>query len=260
MRTYFHHNRSSHPTSNTEIEMNQPAIRNRQRSVLGLLVLSFVAASMLGLNLRASAQDAAIPATSDVAIASARYVAVFDDATTTKVRVRLDANRNFSHRLVFRVISEDGPRYKVQYTARPNGVTGFIDKTGISISKHDYYIVVSLTAHNVIVYKSGKEFLRDVVAVGSKVNPTPTGLYFLSELAKVTTKNSDYGPWAFGVSAFSPKLTKFKGGSGQIGFHGTNKPKDLGKNVSHGCIRTNNATIAKLAAILPQGTPIEIKP
>jgi lipoprotein-anchoring transpeptidase ErfK/SrfK len=230
----------------------------RHKSILLPLLIALIATTVFALRPSTARAQTTVPATTEVAIAKDRYVAIYNDATGTKPRIRLDAYRNFSHRLVFRVLSSDEKRYRVSIPIRPNGATGYIDKTNITLTRSPYYLRVSLSQHNVVVYKDGKEMLRETVAVGKKSTPTPVGVFYLSELAKVKNKGSEYGPWAFGVAAFSPKITRFKGGSGQIGFHGTNKPKDLGKDVSHGCIRISNATIAKLAKILPQGTPFEV--
>jgi lipoprotein-anchoring transpeptidase ErfK/SrfK len=223
-----------------------------------VIAICFVAllANLAGTIPRAVAEE--VPTSVDVAIAKDRYVAIYDDATGTKPRIRLDAYRNFSHRLVFRIRETQGNRYLVDLPIRPNGSTGFIDKQNINVVKTEFFIRVSLSAHTVTVYQRGAILLTDKVGVGKKGTPTPLGTFYVSELARVTNKGSEYGPWAFGISAFSPKITRFKGGSGQIGFHGTNRPQDIGKDVSHGCIRVSNATITKLAKVLPQGTPFEV--
>ena len=93
---------------------------------------------------------------------------------------------------------------------------------------------------------------------GPSVLPTPTGTYFIVELLKQPNPHGVYGPYAFGLSAFSNVLTSFGGGPGQIGLHGTDDPSRLGTNVSHGCIRISNVGITKLARLLPLGTPVLI--
>jgi lipoprotein-anchoring transpeptidase ErfK/SrfK len=96
------------------------------------------------------------------------------------------------------------------------------------------------------------------VAVGSPKYPTPLGSFYMRELARPRNPKGAYGPWAFGLSAYSNVLQTFGRGDGQIGIHGTNQPDLLGQSVSHGCIRMRNATITKLAQMLPQGVPVEI--
>lgn len=40
--------------------------------------------------------------------------------------------------------------------------------------------------------------------------------------------------------------------------HGTNRPKAIGKAVSHGCVRLRNEDIEKLYGMVPVGTPVYI--
>ena len=68
-----------------------------------------------------------------------------------------------------------------------------------------------------------------------------------------------YGSFAFGLSAHSNVFRSFGfGGDGRIGLHGTNDSRTIGREVSHGCIRTTNPTILRLARVIPLGTPVEI--
>ncbi|HRW92160.1 MAG TPA: L,D-transpeptidase family protein [Thermotogota bacterium] len=46
----------------------------------------------------------------------------------------------------------------------------------------------------------------------------------------------------------------------QYGIHGTNKPWEIGKQVSHGCIRMFNHDVSLLAKLLPVGTRVKILP
>jgi lipoprotein-anchoring transpeptidase ErfK/SrfK len=62
---------------------------------------------------------------------------------------------------------------------------------------------------------------------------------------------------AFGTSAYSV-LSDWPGG-GVVGIHGTNQPGLLPGRVSHGCIRVPNAKIARLARLMPIGTPVRIR-
>jgi lipoprotein-anchoring transpeptidase ErfK/SrfK len=67
-----------------------------------------------------------------------------------------------------------------------------------------------------------------------------------------------FGPGAVGISAFSPVLTGWTQG-GPIAIHGTNEPWSIGRAVSNGCIRLPNATLRKLFAQTPSGTPVLIR-
>ncbi|MDF1506052.1 L,D-transpeptidase, partial [Roseisolibacter sp. H3M3-2] len=43
---------------------------------------------------------------------------------------------------------------------------------------------------------------------------------------------------------------------GELGIHGTSEPGSIGKAVTHGCIRLDNATISALYPLVPVGTPV----
>jgi lipoprotein-anchoring transpeptidase ErfK/SrfK len=109
------------------------------------------------------------------------------------------------------------------------------------------------------VYKRNRLVHSERAGVGRSVLPTPSGTYFIVSLLKQPNPHGAYGPYAFGLSAYSNVLQSFGGGPGQIGLHGTDNPGGLGTNVSHGCIRIGNAGITRLARMLPLGTRVVIK-
>ena len=141
---------------------------------------------------------------------------------------------------------------------RPNGSVGWVRDRNVTLALDPYTVWVSLKSHRITVFDGSKLVLNTPAGVGRSVLPTPHGTYYLVELLKQPNPNGPYGPYAFGLSAYSNVLQSFGGGPGQIGLHGTDYPQGLGTNVSHGCIRVSNAAIAKLAQLLPLGTPVQI--
>jgi lipoprotein-anchoring transpeptidase ErfK/SrfK len=107
-----------------------------------------------------------------------------------------------------------------------------------------------------VLYAAGVAMTPSPAATGTGGTPTPVGSFYLTELLAPT--NQGYGPFAYGLSAFSDALNSFGGGPGQIGLHGTDDEASIGQAASHGCIRLSNADISELAAMLPLGTPITI--
>jgi lipoprotein-anchoring transpeptidase ErfK/SrfK len=148
---------------------------------------------------------------------------------------------------------------QVYLPMRPDGVTGWVRDSSVSLAYNPYRVVVSLGRHKVWAYKRGSRILATKAGVGRSISATPKGTYFLVMLLKQPTSNTVYGPYAFGTSAFSKVYYHFGGGPGEIGLHGTDDPQALGTNVSHGCIRIANWAIAKLAHTLPLGTPLVIE-
>jgi len=169
--------------------------------------------------------------------------------------------------LVFLVKQVDNDWVNVYLPVRPNGSTGWVHRSDVKLTQHDWRILVQTGAHMISVYchiscPSGPVpndvFLQEPIAVGKQDTPTPGGIYYIKELLKPPDPNTVYGPYAYGLSGFSNVLQTFNGGQGVIGIHGNNDASVLGHDVSHGCIRMYNRDITRLAAILPLGTPITI--
>jgi len=147
---------------------------------------------------------------------------------------------------------------QVYLPRRPNGSTGWVRDGAVSLALDPYRVRVSLAKHRVVVWNRNKVILDEPAGVGRSVLPTPRGTYYIVSLLKQPNPSGLYGPYAFGLSAFSNVLYSFGSGPGEIGLHGTDDPSALGSDVSHGCIRISNAAITKLASLLPLGTPVRI--
>ena len=128
----------------------------------------------------------------------------------------------------------------------------------VTLSADDYFIAVNLSTHQMTVFSDEHQLMSLSIGEGRTALPTPTGRFFIVDLLKQPDPSGEYGPYAFGLSAFSDVLQSFGGGPGEIGIHGTDNPKSVGASISHGCIRVPNATIVALAALLPLGTPVLI--
>lgn len=199
------------------------------------------------------------PRLSTVAEAVVGSVVVYDRPGEPSPARRLEHPQASGAPLVFLVKGRQGDWLHVLLPARPNGSTGWIRQSDVSLSDHDYWIVVELGAHRITVYKGEAVFLQEPVAVGKGSTPTPGGSYYIKELLQPPDPNTVYGPYAYGLSGFSNVLTKFGTGEGVIGIHGNNDESVLGTDVSAGCIRMSNSGITRLARTLPLGVPVEIR-
>jgi lipoprotein-anchoring transpeptidase ErfK/SrfK len=161
--------------------------------------------------------------------------------------------------LTFLVLARQPGWLKVELPVRPNGSVGWVAESEVSTSTTPYRLVITMATHRLDVMYEGHRIARHPVGVGTVATPTPPGTYYLTELIKPPNPKGAYGPYAFGLSAFSNTLKTFAGGPGQLGLHGTDAPKGLGHDVSHGCLRVANAVITELASRLPLGTPVEIR-
>lgn len=162
--------------------------------------------------------------------------------------------------LVFLVNQRDGDWLEVFLPVRPNGSTGWIHVDEVSLTRSDYRIEVSLDDFELKVWRSDALLLTAEVGIGREDRPTPGGIYFIRELLKPPDSQVAYGPYAYGLSGYSPVLDSFQGGDAVIGIHGTNEPDSFGQYVSSGCVRTPNAIVTRMVETLgiPLGTPVFI--
>lgn len=67
-----------------------------------------------------------------------------------------------------------------------------------------YRIDVALRAHRLTVRRGARVILRMPIGVGRAVTPTLRGLAYVTRLLRQPDPRGLYGPWAFGLSVYSP--------------------------------------------------------
>ncbi|RKP54320.1 L,D-transpeptidase [Cohnella endophytica] len=107
-------------------------------------------------------------------------------------------------------------------------------------------VVIDKTNHRLAVV-SGNVLIRNY-EVGLGGDKTPEGQFLISE--KVKNPNGS-GTGAFGSRGMTLSDTRY-------GIHGTNEPKSIGKDESHGCVRMKKEDIEELYDLVPMGTPVTI--
>jgi lipoprotein-anchoring transpeptidase ErfK/SrfK len=205
-----------------------------------------------------TAAAAAPPTYTWVAQALQRHLVV-RTAPSGSIAVRLANPNGFGDPLTVMPIARNGDWLKVLLPVRPNGSTGWVPESAVRLMWVPYRVEVSLSKHRLVLYDAGQPIYRTAAAVGARSTPTPRGTFYLTALLRQPQPGGAYGPYAFGLSGFSPVLRHFAGGPGQLGLHGTNDPSSLGHSVTHGCVRVSNHVISMLAARLPLGTPIIVR-
>lgn len=256
-----------------------------RRSVASLAALVvLVAACGQGDEGRDDGAPTSVPITSStsVAIAStgepapAERAAVVATATSDRVEVYARADDGEPTRTItaaevtsapgipitFLVLSEGSGRVEVLLPVRPNGSTGWVERSAVALSAVRHRIEVSLSEYRLRVYEIDELVLDEPVGVGRQDRPTPGGAYFVKELLEPPDPGGIYGPYAYGLSGFSNAISSFAGGDAVIGIHGTDRPDLLGQDVSSGCIRVHNDVVRRLVEEvgIPLGTPVEILP
>jgi lipoprotein-anchoring transpeptidase ErfK/SrfK len=206
----------------------------------------------------AAAKAPSVPKWSAVATPRVKSIGVYERPGKGRPFLRFGSRNSDGAKTTFLVRGQRKRWLQIYLPIRPNGSKGWVRMKDVRLGRDDYYVRVQRRQRRLTVYRSGRVILRQPVGVGRSVLPTPRGLYYIVELLKQPNPRGPYGPYAFGLSAYSNVLYTFGGGPGQVGIHGTNDPGSIGKEVSHGCIRLRNRAITKLARILPLGTPVRI--
>lgn len=99
------------------------------------------------------------------------------------------------------------------------------------------------------------------VATGKKEELTPEGIFTITVKAKDPYYRKKDIPGGDPENPLGTRWIGFdaEGTDGRIyGFHGTNQPESIGKNVSLGCIRLQNEAIESLYDYIPIGTKIVV--
>jgi lipoprotein-anchoring transpeptidase ErfK/SrfK len=144
---------------------------------------------------------------------------------------------------------------QIQVPMRPNGHTGWVKRgwLGPPITSHTV-ILVERWQSRLYVYKYGKLEFTAPVGVGKPTTPTPPGHFWVAE--GFPSEDAFYGPWAFGTTDYAVD-TDFPDDS-IVGLHGTNAPKLIPGDPSHGCVRLKDADILKLKKYVSIGTAVWI--
>jgi L,D-transpeptidase ErfK/SrfK len=119
-------------------------------------------------------------------------------------------------------------------------------------------IVVSLTDHKLVLLDGSRVVKTYDTASGKPSTPTPAGSFTVA--GKVA--NPVYRAHGQDVPAGpnNPVGTRWIGLSMKgYGIHGTNAPKSIGKNASHGCIRMRNKDVEELFELVQAGMPVELR-
>lgn len=113
-------------------------------------------------------------------------------------------------------------------------------------------------SQNILLLKSDEEIIKTYIVSTGKNNCTPAGTF------KIINKlpNPTWFKAGAVVPAESPENvlgTRWMGFDlAGYGIHGTTEPKELGKQVTQGCVRLSNSDVEELYSIIPVGTEVTV--
>lgn len=118
-------------------------------------------------------------------------------------------------------------------------------------------LVVSFTAHTITLYEGDTILKAWPVAVGKPASPSPEGKFVIVNRIENPVW---YTPGkVVGPGRTNPLGTRWMGLSVKgYGIHGTNMPRSIGKDASHGCIRMRNQDVEELFGMVEPGIPVEL--
>jgi lipoprotein-anchoring transpeptidase ErfK/SrfK len=118
-------------------------------------------------------------------------------------------------------------------------------------------IVVSIPDRKLALIEDGRIVKVYPIAVGASSSPSPTGQF---QIVNRLTDPTYYSPGVeIPAGKNNPLGTRWMGLSQKrIGIHGTNEPKSIGRNASHGCIRMRNADAEELFELIRVGDTVEV--
>jgi hypothetical protein len=106
--------------------------------------------------------------------------------------------------LLVKQVTDEG--VEVYLPVRPNGTTGWVSPNDVDLYSTDYQLDVYHKDHTLTVSEAGQIIATYPIATGQDDMPTPGGTYFIRELLAPPNPNGVYGPYAYGLSGYSPVL------------------------------------------------------
>ncbi len=118
-------------------------------------------------------------------------------------------------------------------------------------------IVVSIPDRKLALIENGRVVKIYPIAVGAPSSPSPAGEF---KVVNRLTNPTYYSPGVeISMGNDNPLGTRWMGLSRKsFGIHGTNEPKSIGRNASHGCIRMRNRDAEELFELVRVGDTVEL--
>jgi lipoprotein-anchoring transpeptidase ErfK/SrfK len=205
----------------------------------------------------AAATTRATPPDPVVARVVVGELAVYDTPGAPKPAHVLSATTEFRNPRVLLATQERDGWVQVMLPIRPNGSTGWVRASSVTLSTVPDVLDVDVAAHRLTWGRHGDVVLSVAAATGAPSSLTPLGTFFVTDVLPEDPGGA-YGAWLLALDGHSDAFTEFDGGDARIAIHGTNDPSSIGRAASFGCVRVDADTLARLAAAIAPGTPVVI--
>ncbi|MGM9991684.1 MAG: L,D-transpeptidase family protein [Candidatus Bruticola sp.] len=137
-----------------------------------------------------------------------------------------------------------------------DGIAGVLVTSALSTR-----LYVNLSQYSLVLVDEANNTRYYTVAIGVDEHPTPTGAYFISDMAKDPVWLPPNSEWAKDAKQIppgpdNPLGTRWIGFGDSLGFHGTPYPDTVGSKASHGCMRMTIPDIEDLYDRVNVGTQV----
>lgn len=129
----------------------------------------------------------------------------------------------------------------------------------LRFARTDIELEVDLSSRTLSVRRKDLPLRRMRVAVGRYGSNTPSGLFAVTDKLEGDAFSPVYGCCILALSAVQPNLPGGWRGGNRIAIHGTQRPGELGRAVSAGCLHAGASDLRYLMRVVPLGTPIHIR-
>jgi lipoprotein-anchoring transpeptidase ErfK/SrfK len=122
-----------------------------------------------------------------------------------------------------------------------------------------YSLIVRRKKRDVLVFREGRQISRIRATVGAPSTPTPSGVFTITERFRFKPGDREFSTYGCCVLALDVTVFAPFGGQtwGSIAIH-RNFGGDLGRAVSHGCIRIPMNRLRRLYGRLTPGSLVKI--
>ncbi|MBO8160718.1 MAG: L,D-transpeptidase family protein [Thermosipho sp. (in: Bacteria)] len=116
-------------------------------------------------------------------------------------------------------------------------------------------VVINLSTSRLAVYYAGKLVKIFPVSIG-RSDATPPGIYWIldKQVDPALYWYGEYIPPKSPINGLGTRFLQFS--DPWFGIHGTTKPWEIGRRISHGCIRMFNLDVEALDAFVDLGSPV----
>ena len=170
----------------------------------------------------------------------------------------IGSRTEFDSPLSYSVARRHGPWLGVVTPVRPNGRLGWIrfDAADLWLYWTRYSLRADLARQRLELRYGRRVLGRFPITIGAAGTSTPAGRFAITD-GLLYGDSPYYGCCALALSGRQPDLPPGWLGGDRIAIHGTAGP--VGGAASSGCLRASNASMRRLMAHVPLGTPVFIR-